>query len=164
MEKRGRKRKNELYFGPDEEEAVVSFLTSDNEEERNLIFNEWLMAPLEKMVESIIRRYKLYRSCYTFEELRDDTISFLMTKVNRFEPDLNKKAYSFFGTICKNYVLGLLIKDKKMLTQSVSYEDITINFDERDDLQYEIEDDVEPISVFIWKNWLVLWFLIINET
>ena len=135
--KRGRKRKNEMYFGPEEEEAVVKFLelrsievvnfiknkpisikhnlgdeivvtsnyviknenaysndaklitididfiisnmTDDgfditsnidvenanvivtNEIERNSIFNEWLDAPLAKMVESIIRRYKLYR-------------------------------------------------------------------------------------------------------
>ena len=61
VNKRGRKRKNEMYFGPDEEEAVIKFLESEDEAERNLIFNEWLKAPLDKMIESIIRRYKLYR-------------------------------------------------------------------------------------------------------
>ena len=82
---RGRKRKNELYFGPNEEEAVINFLNSTDEIERNLIFNEWLKAPLDKMIESIIRKYKLYRKSETFEELHSDTISFLMTKVHKFE-------------------------------------------------------------------------------
>ena len=34
--KRGRKRKNEMYFGPNEEEAVIRFLESDSEAERNI--------------------------------------------------------------------------------------------------------------------------------
>ncbi len=55
--KRGRKRKNEMYFGPEEEEAVIKFLESTDETERNLIFNEWLKGPLDKMIESIIRKY-----------------------------------------------------------------------------------------------------------
>ena len=59
MVKRGRKRTNEMYFGPNEEEAVIKFLESTDETERNLIFNEWLKAPLDKMIESSIRTYKL---------------------------------------------------------------------------------------------------------
>ena len=50
INRRGRKRKNELYFGPNEEEAVINFLNSTDEIERNLIFNEWLKAPLDKMI------------------------------------------------------------------------------------------------------------------
>ena len=91
MTKRGRKRTNEMYFGPDEEEAVVKFLESTNEIERNRIFKESLIKPLDKMIESIIRRYKLYRKGFTFEELHSDTVSFLMTKVHRFESDKGKK-------------------------------------------------------------------------
>ena len=187
MIKRGRKRKNEMYFGPEEEEAVVKFLEYTHREtldlkkgkpvtinhnlgknvsvdvlyiipnvngylgeakfievdvevvtsnftdtslvlestvdvtdaiiivvdvvNKNIIFNEWLKTPIDKMIESIIRRYKLYRKGVSFEELHRDTVSFLMTKVHIFESKRGKKAYSYFGTISKNYLLGLLIKD-----------------------------------------------------
>jgi hypothetical protein len=120
MVKRGRKRTNDMYFGPNEEEAVIKFLESTDETERNQIFNEWLKAPLDKMIESIIRRYKLYRKGETFDELHSDTISFLMTKVHKFERGRGKKAYSYFGTISKNYILGLLIKDEKHMKQTTS--------------------------------------------
>ena len=43
-----------MYFGPNEEEAVIRFLESEDETERNIIFNEWLKGPLDKMIESIM--------------------------------------------------------------------------------------------------------------
>lgn len=149
--KRGRKRKNDMYFGPDEEEAVVKFLESDSEAERNVIFNEWLKAPLDKMIESIIRRYKLYRKGETFEELHGDTVSFLMTKVHKFETGRGKKAYSYFGTIAKNYILGLLIKDEKYMKQTASYEDMSEKLEERSDLTYVIDSDGFMMDDFIKK-------------
>ena len=148
---RGRKRTNEMYFGPEEEEAVVKFLESEDEIERNLVFNEWLKAPLDKMVESIIRRYKLYRKGETFEELHGDTISFLMTKVHKFETGRGKKAYSYFGTIAKNYILGLLIKDEKYMKQTASYEDMSSDIENRADLIYFIDGENFSMDEFIKK-------------
>ena len=75
--KRGRKRTTNLYFGPDQEKAVVAFLTSDDWDERNRVYNQHLRAPLNKMIESIIRRYKLYRKSDSFEDVHADTLSFL---------------------------------------------------------------------------------------
>jgi hypothetical protein len=149
--KRGRKRTNDMYFGPDEEEAVIKFLESTDETERNQIFNEWLKAPLDKMIESIIRRYRLYRKGETFDELHSDTVSFLMTKVHKFERGRGKKAYSYFGTISKNYILGLLIKDEKYMKQTASYEDISENLEQREDLSYSIESDGFSMDDFILK-------------
>jgi hypothetical protein len=151
MIKRGRKRKNEMYFGPNEEEAVINFLESTNETERNLIFNEWLKGPLDKMIESIIRRYKLYRKGETFDELHSDTVSFLMTKVHKFEPGRGKKAYSYFGTISKHYILGLLIKDEKYMRQTSSYEDVSETLEDNEDLSYVIDSDNFSMDDFIKK-------------
>jgi hypothetical protein len=103
------------------------------------------------MIESIIRRYKLYRKGETFEELHSDTVSFLMTKVHRFEAGRGKKAYSYFGTISKNYILGLLIKDEKYLRQTSSYEDMANEFEEREDLTYVIDNDGFVMDDFIVK-------------
>lgn len=149
--KRGRKRTNDMYFGPNEEEAVIKFLESTDEVERNLVFNEWLKAPLDKMIESIIRRYKLYRKGETFDELHGDTISFLMTKVHKFETGRGKKAYSYFGTIAKNYILGLLIKDEKYIKQTSSYQDVSSEIEDSLELSYVIDVEISSIDEFI-KN------------
>jgi len=140
--KRGRKAVKENYFDIREETAVRNFLTADTSEEKNKIYNEFLRGPLDKMISSIIRRYKLYRKDMDFIEISYDTHSFLMTKVDKFKPDKNKKAYSYFGTICKNYLMGQIIKDQKETNRKISYEDISTTIEQRPDMIYRIDEDI----------------------
>jgi hypothetical protein len=147
--KRGRKAVNLNYFDVREEEAVRNFLIAETSYEKNKIYNEFLKAPLDKMISSIIRRYKLYRKDMDFEEIHTDTHSFLMTKVDKFKPDKNKKAYSYFGTICKNYLMGQIIKDQKETNRKISYEDISASLEERADMSYRIDDDIVESDAII---------------
>jgi len=147
--KRGRKTTKENYFDLREETAVRNFLLAETSEEKNKIYNTFLRSPLDKMISSIIRRYKLYRKDMNFEEIHTDTHSFLMTKVDKFKPSKNKKAYSYFGIICKNYLMGQIIKDQKETNRKVSYEDISSSIEERPDMVYRIDDDVIEMDYVI---------------
>ena len=135
-----RKRTQKIYFGEEQEQAVVRYLESDSDVERNKIFNEYLRDPLIIMVESIIRRYKLYRKDLEFEDIHSDTMSFLITKINKFDHTKNHKAYSYFGTICKNYLMGAIQKDTKETNRRVSYDDISSDIEDRADLSYVIDE------------------------
>jgi len=139
--KRGRKPTTNNYFAEREERAVRLFLTASTYTEKNEIYNEYLKAPLDKMIESIIRRYKLYRKGMDFREIHHDTHSFLITKVEKFKPERNKKAYSYFGTICKNYLMGMIIKDQKEQNRKISYEDVTTKLESRPDMVYYLEHE-----------------------
>lgn len=150
VKKRGRKPKNNNYFDVREETAVRMFLTASTYTEKNEIYDEYLRAPLDKMIESIIRRYKLYRKDMDFREIHHDTHSFLITKVDKFRPAKGKKAYSYFGTICKNYLMGQIIKDQKEQNRKISYEDITSKLENRPDMIYYIENEkIEPTEVIV---------------
>ncbi len=138
-----------MYFGPEEEEAVSKYLESTDEAERNFIYNQWLRAPLNKMVESIIRKYKLYRKGETFENLHSDTLSFLITKAHKFETGRGKKAYSYYGTICKHYIIGLLIKDDKHLKLTDSYGDVSAEVEQREDQTYTIDNNSFSMDDFL---------------
>ena len=142
VKKKGRKPKPNNYFDEREENAVRMYLTAETFEEKNKIYNEFLKHPLDKMISSIIRRYKLYRKDMNFEEVHVDTHSFLMTKIDKFKPAKEKKAYSYFGTICKNYLMGQIMKDQKETNRKISYEDISSSLEERPDMSYTIDDDV----------------------
>lgn len=149
--KRGRKTVNVNYFDVREEDAVKKFLLAQTSEEKNKIYNEYLRGPLDKMISSIIRRYKLYRKDMDFNEIHTDTHSFLMTKVDKFKPSKEKKAYSYFGTICKNYLMGQIIKDQKEINRKVSYEDMSESLEERPDMVYRIDEDHLDTSVIIFE-------------
>ena len=140
VKKKGRKPNKKNYFDVREEKAVVRFLESQCYDEKNKIYNEFLREPLDKMISSIIRRYRLYRRGMEFTEIHVDTHSFLITKVDKFKPAKGKKAYSYFGTICKNYLMGQIIKDQKELNRKISYEDISTSLENRNEYAYHIED------------------------
>ena len=157
---RGRKRKNDLYFGPEQEQAVCDYLsigivleltgstgkpyyiwsgTTKEKLYRDRIYMQHLYHPLNKMVESIIRKYKLYRKGYSFEDLHGDALSFLIMKSYKFDVNAGKRAYSYYGTIIKNYLLGLVQKDDKSIKKFASYEEEYDQINDRDDLSYELE-------------------------
>jgi len=141
LKKKGRKPKQLNYFDVPEELAVVRFLEATTYEERNKIYNDFLKKPLDKMISSIIRRYKLYRKDMDFTDIHVDTHSFLMTKIEKFKPSREKKAYSYFGTICKNYLMGQIIKDQKETNRKISYEDISTSLENNPNFSYSIEKD-----------------------
>jgi predicted SprT family Zn-dependent metalloprotease len=147
--KKTKKKPKENYFDVREENAVVDFLTASTFQEKNKIYNQFLRKPLDKMISSIIRRYRLYRKDMDFNEIHTDVHSFLMTKVDKFKPSKNKKAYSYFGTICKNYLMGQILKDQKETNRKVSYEDISSSIEERPDMLYNIDDDVVDLDLII---------------
>lgn len=135
---RGRKRKH--YFGPEQEDAVVRYLESPNDEERNDIYNKWLRDVFIKMIESLIRKKDLVPDGYTHEEILVDTLSHLITKMNKFDINANKKAYSYFTVICKNHILGFKIKEDKERNRKIPFDTVLSTFEEDERHSYSLSD------------------------
>lgn len=122
---RGRKPnpdKRKGYFYETEEKAFVEYLKAESKQDKDEIFNKKLLPAFTKMTESIIRRYKLYPPDEEYQETFDDAISFLMTKVDKFNPDSNFKAYSYCGTIIKNYLIYKINSFIKNRNRNDSYD------------------------------------------
>ena len=125
MAKRGRKPKSERkgYFYEEQEQAVINYLNTFDDKIREEIFNTTLKPAFTKMVESIIRRYNLYVPDEEFQETFDDVMSFMLTKLNNFNADKGTKAYSYCGTICKNYLYFKNNQFNKRKIRDLSYEE-----------------------------------------
>ena len=124
--KRGRKPnpdKRTGYFYEEEEEAFRQYIKSDDQNFRNRVFREKLYPAFTKMIESIMRRYKLFTPSEEYDDTFNDTMSFLITKVNNFDTTKGYKAYSYCGTVCKRYLLLKRTQDMKHTERTVSYED-----------------------------------------
>ncbi len=150
MAKRGRKPsgKRKGYFYEEEEEAFVNYLNAPTKEEKDEIFNKKLLPAFTKMTESIIRRYNLYPPDESFQDTFDDTMSFLMTKIENFNPESGYKAYSYCGTIIKNYLIYKINQFTKNQKRNSSYD--AYNTDEltdiTDTLRYSYDDSSSRIS------------------
>lgn len=142
MAKRGRKpgKKRKGYFYEEQEQAVRDYLSAETKEEKDAIYNKWLKPAFTKMVESIIRRYNLYPPDEEFQQTFDDTLSFLMTKIMNFKPESNFKAYSYCGTICKNYLIYKVNQFAKKQKRTARYDVMQSNLS--DNIRYS--DASEP--------------------
>lgn len=155
MAKRGRKPKNspisedqpvpplKEYFGELQEKAIVEYLSSTDQRIKDFIYKKFLKFAFEKMTESIINRYKLYSKTMSYTDLFNDTVSFVISKIDKFKPEKNKKAYSYFGTVIKHRLQGIKIEENKSRNRVILYEDIyrVVNEDNLIEVEY-VEDNL----------------------
>lgn len=136
------------YFSEAEEAAVKEFLLSEDYTEKEKIFNEKLLPAFRKMTESIIRRYKLYPPDESYQETFDDTMSFLMMKLQLFKADKGYKAYSYCGTIIKRYLIYKVNTFYKNQKRNSSYDALDMNEMHylTDALKYSYKDNDDSIS------------------
>lgn len=121
--KRGRKpgTKRTGYFYEEQEQAFVDYINSDDKNFKDKIFKEKLYPAFTKMIESIIRRYELFTPSEDFSDTFNDTMSFLITKVNNYDVSKGYKVYSYCGTICKNYLILKRSQDMKKRERVLPY-------------------------------------------
>lgn len=100
----------------------LSSIVNKSVSERDALFDAVLKPAFKKMVESIIRTYKLYVPDEDFDATFNDTMSYLTTKISNFKKPKGTKAFSYCGTICKNYLLFKKMQYDKNLKRSVPYE------------------------------------------
>lgn len=127
VKKNYKTKKKNGYFYEEQEQAVLDYLNETDPILKNQIFLEKLWQPICTMVESIIRRYKLFVPDEPYEDTFYDTISFLITKLDKFEPG-KYKAYSYYGTICKNYLIGKIQQFNKLQERNPLYTNVHENF------------------------------------
>lgn len=133
-----KKNKSGQYFDEREEEAVIQYLNCDDIEEKHRIFKTYLEYPLYKLVEGIINRYQLYSKEMSFEELHHEILSFLIEKMDKYDPSLGFKAYSYYGTIVVRRLRHLQKEEKLRTNRHIQYDD---SFGEDEKLSYQIDED-----------------------
>ena len=140
MAKRGRKPKERKgYFYEKEETAINQYIHEENIEEKNRIFNSVIYPALTKMIESIIRRYKLFVPDEDFDQNFNDTISYLLTKINHFKPQIT--GYDLIENekeIAKHHFVMMSEEDLKQKLRDASEEDpeyvvVYFGFDDDDE-------------------------------
>ena len=132
-----RKKSKANYFTSETEEYIKKYNTSTDQKYRNQIFTDHIYLPFYKLAENIIHTFKFY---YTdveqIEDLKHEIVTVLLEeKIMKFDPDNGAKAYSYFGTIVKRWLINYNNKNYKKLKQSTPFsnvEDSTYNYSQED--------------------------------
>lgn len=130
------------YFYEKEQQAVINYIEAETAEEKNKIFEDSLRSALTTMIESIINGYKLKRDDTEFKETFDDTLAYLIGKMDKFTADKGR-AYSYLQTIVKNYLICEKMKHEKIKKEKVSYDDHSKEINENEDYSNNIKENIE---------------------
>jgi len=147
-----RKKAKANYFTKETEEYIVRYNNSTDNEYRNKIFTEHIYLPFYKLAENIIHTFKFY---YTdveqIEDLKHEIVAVLTEeKINKFDPTNGAKAYSYFGTIVKRWLINYNNKNYKRLKQFGSFTDIEESFEQRMDID---SPSAKSLSTFL-DEWI----------
>jgi hypothetical protein len=130
------------YFTQSTELAIIRYNNSTDQEERNKIYREEIHYPLYKLTQNLIHTFKFYYTEETnLEDLQHEVITFILTKLNKFDPTNGAKAYSYFGTIAKRYLIASNQKNYKKKIELLSLEHLT---QEQEDGEFLIGETVDP--------------------
>ena len=132
--------KSSIYWSEEQEEAIVAFLKATTESERNRVFSRYLYKPLKKLVENIIFTYKLFRNDVDVNELQSDCVSFLMTKIEKYDHRTGAKAFAYLGTIAKHYLMGEKRSSYKMTKSNIDIDENMDEASERPENVYNLDE------------------------
>jgi hypothetical protein len=123
VRKRKPKKKN-TYFTEETENAILRYREESRQFVRNTLYREHIHSAFYKLAENIIHSFKFYYiDTNSVEDLKFEVISFLLQKINLYDQSKGK-AYSYFGTITKRYLIAYNQKNYKKLLAKVDLSEI----------------------------------------
>jgi len=129
LNKKGQPRKRKpkeprIYFTTDTEEAIIEYLASTDQDFRNRLYRDRIEYAFYKLAENIIHTFKFYYTdTDTIEELKHEVVTFLLEKLHLYDQSKGK-AYSYFGTIAKRYLIVYNNNNYKKLQEHADVDEL----------------------------------------
>jgi len=119
IKRRGRKRKNKMYFTPIAEKAIVAYNKEKDNIKRNRVYKEHIHYPIWKLAQNIINRFKFPYMDGCTEDKQFEVIGFILQKLGKYTQNKGR-AFSYFSIVAKNYCIQTNNKAYKMLKSKTS--------------------------------------------
>ena len=137
------------YFTQETEDAIVAYNRATSSNEKEKIYHRHIHYAFFKLTENIIHTFKFY---YTevdnIEDLQHEIITFLLQKIHLFDPSKGAKAYSYFGTIVKRYLIIQNTKNYKKRVDKAPVEELYKDLNHSYELDTPL-NQTDAISDFI---------------
>lgn len=104
-------------------EMIEWSLSQEVQDKKNRLYKKHLEVPLNTLVENIMFRYKLFRYDIDVRTAHNECLGHIHEKFANFNPYIGKNAYSYYGTMAKNYCMNEIKKSHESKSRLLDYED-----------------------------------------
>ncbi len=103
--KKIKKKNKRMYFDQDVQDAVVEYNGETDPVIRNEIYRDKIAYAFDKLCENIINTFKFSYFDATFEDVKQEVVSFLVLNIHKYDHTKGYKAFSYFSVVAKNYLI-----------------------------------------------------------
>ena len=121
--KMARKSKNK-YFTKVHEEAIINYILTEDNKIRTELYVNYIEPAFGEMVDKIVYTYK-FTTLPNIDVLRDDCKIWLTTILDKFDPNKNSKAFSYFSVITKNWFIHKVKKTSKDMKRESQFDEVS---------------------------------------
>jgi DNA-directed RNA polymerase specialized sigma subunit len=132
MRKRQNKSSPNDYFTKDHEQAIIDYVNTIDKNQRTRLYIEFIEPAFSEMVDKIVFTYK-FTTLPNIDNLRQECKIWLITILDKFDPQSGSKAFSYFSVITKNWFIHKVKKTSEQTKREVDYENI-INASDHENL------------------------------
>jgi hypothetical protein len=125
-----KKRKKNYYFTHKHEEAIVRYAQTNCIRERTELYVEYIGPAFNEMVDKIVFTYK-FTTLPNIDSLRDECKIWLMTILDKYDPNRGSAAFSYFSVITKNWFIHKVKKQQKKNKREVDLNNISKSYEEQ---------------------------------
>ena len=102
--KKIKKKTKHYYFNIGTEKAIIRYNKTDDAKLKNVIYNEHIAYPFDKLAENIIHTFKFYYFDVPSEQVKHEVVSFMVMQMPKYQSDKGR-AFSYFSVVGKNWLI-----------------------------------------------------------
>ena len=139
-----RSKNSKKYFTQVHEDAIIEYNNPDTSYRRKEeLYVKTIKPALDQMVDKIVFTYK-FTTLPNIDILRQECKVWLVTVLDKFNPDKGSKAFSYFSVITKNWFIQKVKNNKKQNQREIEIQEISKEMELKHiSVENEYDDDRE---------------------
>ena len=118
-----------MYFTQVHEDAIVEYSNTNCNKVRTRLYVELIQPAFNEMVDKIVFTYK-FTTLPNCDSLRSECKIWLVTILDKYDPNKGSKAFSYFSVITKNWFIHKVKQQQKRNRREIDIQSISKRYEE----------------------------------
>ena len=157
QQKRPRRRRRSSknnYFTKVHEQAIIDYSNTQDKSIRTELYIKYIGPVFDEMVDKIVYTYK-FTSLPNIDCLKEECKIWLTTILDKFDPEKNSKAFSYFSVITKNWFIHKVKQNAQKQKREVGFEDLSKTAEAKHfsiELEYHQKREANEFWSNLWEE------------
>lgn len=148
-----KRRKQDVYFTQDTEDAIIEYNATDDPTLRNRIYTDRIKYSFEKLAEYMINTFNFPYIDMPKSDMQNEIVSILMSKIHMFKKGRGK-AFSYFSVTAKYYLILENNKNYRRFKQTNLISEMPENWCPPDTFyDTDTSDEYEEFTALMLEYW-----------